>query len=66
VLEVCQCVDPCSVVTVYPTLSDLVDRFRIQVVELVTTTPERGHEVGRLQDVEVFADRLTDHVEALG
>ena len=58
--------DPCSVVAMDPALGDLVDRFSIQVVELLATPSEGGHEVGRLQDVQVFADRLADHVQALG
>src|SRR5580698_8484221 len=49
-----------------PSLGDLIDRFRIQKVDLLAPPPECCDEVGRFEDVQVFAHRLADHVQALG
>ena len=44
-----------------PALVDLVERHWIQVVELLAALADGRHEVGRLEDVEVLAHRLTRH-----
>ncbi len=42
---------------------ELVDRYRIQVVELAAAVAHRRHEVGGLENIDVLADRLPAHVE---
>ena len=49
-----------------PALGDLVDRCGVQVVELLATPSDGRHEVGRLEDRQVLADRLAGHVQAFG
>src|SRR5262245_14012563 len=46
------------------TLPDLVDRHRIEVVQLLPSSPQGDDEIGLFQDRQMLADRLTRHVEA--
>src|SRR6476619_5838267 len=41
-----------------PAFADLMDRDRIDVVQLLAAMPERGDEVGRFENPKVFCDRL--------
>ena len=47
-----------------PPFLDLVQRHGVEVVELLPTAAGDGHEVGRLEQVEVLRDRLARHVDA--
>src|SRR6266404_9612433 len=48
-----------------PPLADLMDRHRIEIVQLLAAMPECGDEVGRLENCKVFCDRLPRHGEAV-
>jgi hypothetical protein len=48
-----------------PARVDLVQRHRIEVVQLFATTPDSGDEVRRLQNDEMLGYRLSRHVEQL-
>src|SRR5258708_22966930 len=48
-----------------PPLADLMDRHRVEIVQLLAAMPERGDEVGRLENCKVLRDRLPGHGEAL-
>ena len=47
-----------------PALGDGVDRYRVEVVQFLSTLLHSGDQIGLLQDSQVFADRLPRHVEA--
>jgi hypothetical protein len=63
-LQVGQRVDALRVVVVDPAFGDFADRRCVQVMELFPASPDRGHEVGGLQDRQVLADGLPGHVQA--
>ena len=46
-----------------PALGDLVDRHRIEVMQLLAPAPEDSHEVRGFQQQEMFGYRLPCHVE---
>ncbi len=48
-----------------PSLRDLSERGRIEVMELVAAFSPRNYEAGCLKDVEVLGDRLTRRAEAM-
>src|SRR5215213_5606452 len=48
-----------------PAFADLVDRNRIEIVQLLAAMPERGDEVGRFKNPKVLCDRLPRHGEAV-
>src|SRR5215213_6732081 len=48
-----------------PAFADLMDRNRIEVVQLLAAMPERGDEIGRFEDPKVLCDRLPRHGEAI-
>src|SRR5688572_3601972 len=48
-----------------PALGDLVQRHRIEVMQLLAPAPDRGDEVRRFQNDEVFGHCLPRHVEVL-
>src|SRR5882757_7116192 len=48
-----------------PPLADLMDRQRIEIVQLLAAMPERGDEVGRLENRKVLCHRLPGHGEAV-
>ena len=45
-----------------PALLDLVNRDRVEVMELLAPPPDRRHQVRGLQGREVLRDRLAGHV----
>jgi len=47
-----------------PALVNLVDRNGIEVVELFTSLPLHGDEIGVFEQFEVLGDRLASHVQA--
>src|SRR6266404_8234406 len=48
-----------------PPLADLMDRHRIEIVQLLAAMPEGGDEVGRLENRKVLCHRLPRHGEAV-
>src|SRR6185436_9290095 len=48
-----------------PAFADLMDRNRIEVVQLLTAMPQRGDEVGRFENPKVLCHRLSRHGEAV-
>src|SRR4051795_13084011 len=44
-----------------PSLRDLVDRYRIEVVQLLAAAPDGGDEIGALQYGQMLAHRLPRH-----
>src|SRR5213592_2545128 len=48
-----------------PPLADLMDRNRIEIVQLLAAMPERADEVGRLENRKVLRHRLPRHDEAV-
>src|SRR6266481_3232500 len=48
-----------------PPLADLMDRHRIEIVQLLAAMPERSDEVGVFQDSKVLRHGLPRHVEAV-
>src|SRR5207248_1459666 len=48
-----------------PAFADLMDRNRIEVMQLLAAMPERGDEVRRFENPKVFGDRLPRHGEAV-
>jgi hypothetical protein len=46
-----------------PALGDLVDRHRIEVMQLLAPAPDDSDQIRRLQQQEMFGDRLPRHVE---
>src|ERR1700730_16427909 len=62
-LEVAQCVQPSPLVFLDPTFIDLVERNRIEVMQLFSPPADRRHQVGSLESREVLRDRLAGHVE---
>src|SRR6188768_615592 len=48
-----------------PTFADLMDRHRVEVVQLLAAVPERGDEIGRFENSEMLGDRLPRHGEAV-
>ena len=46
-----------------PALLDLVQRDRIEVVQLLPPAPHRADQVGGLQDGQMLGHRLTGHVD---
>ncbi len=54
------------VVLIDPSFSNLIDRYRVEIVEPFSTSPDGSDEIGRFKNREVLADRLTCHVQASG
>ena len=52
-----------AVVVADPALGDGIDRRDVEVVQLLSTPLDRGHQIGRLQHRQVFADRLPGDVQ---
>src|SRR5258707_10754218 len=48
-----------------PPLADLMDRHRVEIVQLLAAMPERGDEAGGLENRKVFSDGLPRHGEAV-
>src|SRR5438034_11468480 len=48
-----------------PPLADLMDRHRIEIVQLLAAMPERGDEVRRLENRKVLCHGLPRHGEAV-
>src|SRR5258708_9537389 len=48
-----------------PPLADLMDRHRIEIMQLLAAMPERGDEAGRLENCKVLCDGLPRHGEAV-
>src|SRR5450631_4941747 len=48
-----------------PPLADLMDRHRVEVVQLLAAMLEGGDEVGGLENSKVFGDGLPRHSEAV-
>src|ERR1700692_965957 len=48
-----------------PPLADLMDRHRIEIVQLLAAMPERGDEVGGLENRKVLGHGLPRHGEAV-
>src|SRR4030095_8971046 len=48
-----------------PAFADLMDRNRIEIVQLLAAMPERGDEVGRFENPKVLCHRLPRHGEAV-
>jgi len=47
----------------HPSLVDLVDRHRIEVMQLFAAAADGGDQIGVDQDVEMLRGRLAAHVE---
>src|ERR1700678_4649591 len=48
-----------------PPLADLMDRPRVEIVQLLAAMPERGDEVGGLENRKVLGHGLPGHGEAV-
>src|SRR6266403_5645398 len=48
-----------------PPLADLMDRHRVEIVQLLAAMPERGDEVGGLENRKVLGHSLPRHGEAV-
>src|SRR3954468_24891820 len=48
-----------------PPFADLMDRDRVEIMQLLAAMPERGDEVGRLENPKVFRNGLPRHREAV-
>ena len=48
-----------------PPLPDLMDRYRVQIVQLLAAMPECGHEVGLFENPKVLGHGLPRHREAI-
>src|SRR5882757_9871474 len=46
-----------------PALGDLVQRHWIKIMQLLAPAPDDGDQIRRLQQQEMFGDRLPRHVE---
>jgi len=53
-----------SLIGADPPLVDLVDRHRIEVVQLLATAPNRDHQVRVFEQRKVLANRLASHGKA--
>ncbi len=47
----------------YPSVTDLLDRHRIEKVPLLPPASHRHYQPGRLQDAEMLGDRLAGHLQ---
>jgi len=50
-------------VFVDPTLGDLFEGRRIQIMKLLAATPERDNQIGPDQQIEMFTDSLAGHIQ---
>src|ERR1700682_6725326 len=48
-----------------PPLAELMDRHRIEIVQLLAAMPERGDKVGRLENSKVLCHGLPRHRETV-
>ena len=48
-----------------PPFADLMDRHRVQIVQLLAAMPERGDEVGRFENSKVLCYGLPRHRKAV-
>ena len=64
-LEVAQRIEAVAVELLDPARVNLVQRHRVQVVELFSTLPNDGHEVRFLQLLQVLRHALACHVQVL-
>ena len=60
-----QRLEPMAFVFSNPTLVDLLNRDRIEVVEFLSSMPDDNDELRLLQQCHVLGDRLTRHVQVL-
>ena len=60
-----QSLEPMAFVFSNPTLVDLLNRDRIEVVEFLSSMPDDNDELRLLQQCHVLGDRLTRHVQVL-
>src|SRR6516225_7116211 len=63
-LEFAQCLQPVAFEFPDPALGDVVDRHRVEVVQLLSALLHGGDQIGLLQNPQMLADRLPRHVEA--
>ena len=54
-----------ALVLVDPTLGDLIERHRVEVMKLFPTTPQNDNEVGPFEQPQMFGHSLPGHVEVL-
>ena len=52
-------------VLVDPTLGDLIERHRVEVMKLFPTMPQNDNEVGPFEQSQMFGHSLSGHVEVL-
>ena len=64
-LEIVQQAEPLTFELPHPPFVDLVKRHGVDEMQLLPTTPDRAHQIGRLQYPEVLRGGLTGHVEVL-
>ncbi len=63
VFQLAQCLQALAFVLANPALVDLMQRRRIEVVQLLAPMPQRDDEIGLLEQCEVLGDGLPRHVE---
>src|ERR1017187_3011987 len=61
--QIAQRLETMAFVFANPALGDLVDRHRIEVMQLLAPAPDHDDQMRRLEQQEVFGDRLPRHVE---
>lgn len=54
-----------ALVLVDPTLGDLIERHRVEVMKLFPTMPQNDNEVGPFEQSQMFGHSLSRHVEVL-
>ena len=54
-----------ALVLIDPTLGDLIERHRIEVMKLFSTMPQNDNEVGLLEQPQMFGHGLSGHIEVL-
>src|SRR5262245_19533335 len=64
-LQVVQQAEPLAFEFPYPPLVDLVQRHRVDEMQLLPATPDRAHQISRLEDPDVLGGRLPRHVQVL-
>src|SRR5882724_9522975 len=63
VLQIVQQAEPLTFEFPHPPLVDLVERHGVDEMQLFPATPDRAHQIGRLQYLEVLRGGLPGHVE---
>src|SRR5262245_28924390 len=64
-LQVVQQAEPLAFEFPHPPLVDLVQRHRVDEMQLLPATPDRAHQIGRLEDPDVLRGRLPRHVQVI-